>query len=272
MYRKYSKKKKTMFFFIALIMLAVICLPTFSISAYANTVDLSTAVNCPSNFKGVQFNDGLSNISNLTLKGLSFKKVVSIPGRPTGARYNGDVCYKLKNGNKEISLWAYYEISGSNLSTDDKAQRIIQAAYNAFHDNTNVEVSSVNIYTDYDHAPAVSDGKISMSGEGIKERLTYDPNGTFGDHVTYWMGAKSNNLNISIYKDGDGNELLLSDILGTEPDVTSRRIEDEVDKSLLHASIEKLNKRERNIMELRFRFSEKQVMVMKKLKKKLQTC
>ena len=55
-------------------------------------------------------------------------------------------------------------------------------------------------------------------------------------------------------QDGDGNELLLSDILGTEADITSRRIEDEVDKSLLHASIEKLNKRERNIMELRFGF------------------
>lgn len=55
-------------------------------------------------------------------------------------------------------------------------------------------------------------------------------------------------------QDGDGNELLLSDILGTEPDVTSRRIEDEVDKQLLKASIEKLNSRERNIMELRFGF------------------
>ena len=55
-------------------------------------------------------------------------------------------------------------------------------------------------------------------------------------------------------QDGDGNELLLSDILGTDPDVTSRRIEDEVDKSLLRASIEKLNNRERNIMELRFGF------------------
>mgnify|MGYP003289284410 CR=1 FL=1 len=55
-------------------------------------------------------------------------------------------------------------------------------------------------------------------------------------------------------QDGDGNELLLSDILGTEPDITSRRIEDEVDKTLLHASIEKLNRRERNIMELRFGF------------------
>ena len=53
-------------------------------------------------------------------------------------------------------------------------------------------------------------------------------------------------------QDGDGNELLLSDLLGTEPDVTSRRIEDEVDKTLLRASIEKLSNRERNIMELRF--------------------
>lgn len=54
--------------------------------------------------------------------------------------------------------------------------------------------------------------------------------------------------------DGDGNELLLSDILGTEPDVTSRKIEEEVDKKLLRNSIEKLSKREKNIMELRFGF------------------
>lgn len=55
-------------------------------------------------------------------------------------------------------------------------------------------------------------------------------------------------------QDRDGNELLLSDILGTEPDVTSRRIEDEVDKKLLQASIEKLNNREKSIMMLRYGF------------------
>ena len=55
-------------------------------------------------------------------------------------------------------------------------------------------------------------------------------------------------------KDGDGNELLLSDILGTEPDITSRRLEDEVDKALLRASILKLNDREKDIMEMRFGF------------------
>ena len=55
-------------------------------------------------------------------------------------------------------------------------------------------------------------------------------------------------------KDGDGNELLLSDILGTDPDITSRNLEDEVDKKLLKASILKLNAREKHIMEMRFGF------------------
>ncbi len=55
-------------------------------------------------------------------------------------------------------------------------------------------------------------------------------------------------------KDRDGNELLLSDILGTEPDVTSRNLEDEVDKVLLRNSISKLKDREKSIMEMRFGF------------------
>ena len=56
-------------------------------------------------------------------------------------------------------------------------------------------------------------------------------------------------------KDGDGNELLLSDILGTDPDITSRNLEDEVDKKLLKVSISKLNNREKDIMEMRFGFT-----------------
>ena len=55
-------------------------------------------------------------------------------------------------------------------------------------------------------------------------------------------------------QDGDGNELLLSDILGTDADVVSKGIEDEVDKKLLRACMEKLNVREKDIMELRFGF------------------
>lgn len=55
-------------------------------------------------------------------------------------------------------------------------------------------------------------------------------------------------------QDGDGNELLLSDILGTDTDSISRGLEDEVDKKLLKSAIAKLNTREKNIMELRFGF------------------
>ena len=55
-------------------------------------------------------------------------------------------------------------------------------------------------------------------------------------------------------QDGDGNELLLSDILGTEADVTSRNLEDEVDKELLRCSISNLKDREKDIMEMRFGF------------------
>lgn len=52
--------------------------------------------------------------------------------------------------------------------------------------------------------------------------------------------------------DWDGNELLLSDILGTDENVISKDMEEEVDKKLLRMALEKLNDRERDIIELRF--------------------
>ncbi len=52
--------------------------------------------------------------------------------------------------------------------------------------------------------------------------------------------------------DWDGNELLLSDILGTDNDMIYQNIENEVDKQLLTIALETLSERERNIMELRF--------------------
>ncbi len=52
--------------------------------------------------------------------------------------------------------------------------------------------------------------------------------------------------------DWDGNELLLSDILGTDNDLIYHYIEDEVDKELLGIAMRKLSTREKKIMELRF--------------------
>lgn len=52
--------------------------------------------------------------------------------------------------------------------------------------------------------------------------------------------------------DWDGNELLLSDVLGTEGDVIFKYLEEEIDKSLLNQAIDKLSTREKTIVELRF--------------------
>lgn len=52
--------------------------------------------------------------------------------------------------------------------------------------------------------------------------------------------------------DWDGNELLLSDILGTDSDVIFQSIEGDVDRQLLSIALERLSPRERNIMEMRF--------------------
>lgn len=52
--------------------------------------------------------------------------------------------------------------------------------------------------------------------------------------------------------DWDGNELLLSDVLGSEPDTVNKNVEQEAECFLLLEAVSKLNTRERNIMELRF--------------------
>ncbi len=52
--------------------------------------------------------------------------------------------------------------------------------------------------------------------------------------------------------DWDGNELLLSDILGTEPDLVSKQLDADVEKQLLYLAISKLGERERRIISLRY--------------------
>ncbi len=52
--------------------------------------------------------------------------------------------------------------------------------------------------------------------------------------------------------DFEGNELLLSDILGTDGDIIYKDIENEVDRNLLNIAMQKLSSREKKIIELRF--------------------
>ncbi len=72
-------------------------------------------------------------------------------------------------------------------------------------------------------------------------------------HVRKIAGQKAEvSLNEPINMDYDGNELLLSDILGTDEDVILRPLEDDVDKLLLHQALDLLSDREREIVNMRF--------------------
>lgn len=80
--------------------------------------------------------------------------------------------------------------------------------------------------------------------------------------LMYLRGSCRLKLEVSLDEplniDWDGNELLLSDILGTESDIVCRSIEDEVDKELLALAMRKLTPREKQIMELRFGLGDNQ--------------
>lgn len=101
----------------------------------------------------------------------------------------------------------------------------------------------------------------------IKAVNTFDPNkkiklATYGSRcieneiLMYLRRNSKVKAEISFYEplniDWDGNELLLSDILGTENDAVYNLIEDEVDKQLLFVAMKKLNRREKEIVQLRF--------------------
>ena len=55
-----------------------------------------------------------------------------------------------------------------------------------------------------------------------------------------------------INMDYDGNELLLSDVLGTENDIVNKGIEQDAEKAVLNEAVDRLNERENKIMVLRF--------------------
>lgn len=74
--------------------------------------------------------------------------------------------------------------------------------------------------------------------------------------LMYLRKTSKNKMEVSIDEplnvDWDGNELLLSDILGTEEDVIYRDLETEVEKKLLKKAMEKLSSREKVIITLRY--------------------
>ena len=72
-----------------------------------------------------------------------------------------------------------------------------------------------------------------------------------------------------INMDYDGNELLLSDILGTDEDVVTGHLEDDVDLALLREALQQLSDRERQIINMRFGLDGKQELTQKEVAQQL---
>lgn len=94
----------------------------------------------------------------------------------------------------------------------------------------------------------VSDKKIKLA--------TYASRCIENEILMYLRRTNKTKMEVSIDEplnvDWDGNELLLSDILGTDEDVIYRGIENEVERKLLMNAVSKLSKREKTIVRLRF--------------------
>ena len=92
-------------------------------------------------------------------------------------------------------------------------------------------------------------------GRNIK-LATYASRCIENEILMYLRKCQSQRSEVSIDEplnvDWDGNELLLSDILGTESDLVNRKIEQETEKAILLEAINRLDDRERTIMQLRF--------------------
>lgn len=69
----------------------------------------------------------------------------------------------------------------------------------------------------------------------------------------------------SLSYDSEGNELHLEDVLGTEEDIVTRPLEEEIERKLLYQEIEKLNARDKEIMTLRYGLKNNEEMTQKEV-------
>ncbi len=196
------------------------------------------------------------------------------------------VLYKLKQFltlilSKLRQKGSIFYIGGSETLPPPLSAEEEQSLIDKIRENSNEELSSIkNILIEHNLRLVVYIAKkFENTGIGVEDLIsigtiglikainTFNPDkniklATYASRcieneiLMYLRKNNSSKINISIDEplnvDWDGNELLLSDILGTESDITQRKIEDEVDREILHIAMEKLSERERSIMKLRF--------------------
>ena len=159
------------------------------------------------------------------------------------------------------------------LSQEEENERISQLATDMEKDAKQVLIEHnlrlvAHIIKKYYSSSVQQDDLISIGTIGlIKAINTFDPDkgtrlATYAarcienEILMYLRRNNKTKLEVSIDEplnvDWDGNELLLSDILGTDEDVIYHGIEDEIEKNLLNTAISRLAPRERKIVELRY--------------------
>ena len=190
------------------------------------------------------------------------------------------VCAKYLNENNEIEYLPIFYIAGSQTLPPPLLPEEEKRYIEKLSDEDNLEARQILVERNLRLVVYISK-KFENTGIGIEDLISIGTIGLMKGVNTFNSGKniklatyasrcieneilmflrKSNkikgelSIDEPLNRDRDGNELLLSDILGTEPDITSRNIEDEVDKKLLRESISKLKNREKDIMEMRFGF------------------
>ena len=190
------------------------------------------------------------------------------------------ICAKYINENNEIDYLPIFYIAGSQTLPPPLEQKEEEELIKKLSEEDNLKTRQILVERNLRLGVYIAK-KCENTGIGIEDLISIGTIGlmkgvnTFNSDkniklATYasrcieneiLMFLRKNNktkgevsIDEPLNKDCDGNELLLSDILGTDPDITSRNLEDEVDKKLLKASISKLNEREKDIMEMRFGF------------------
>lgn len=191
----------------------------------------------------------ISMILNEMLKKLGFKNssyYINGPETlpPPLSKEEEQIVFKRLEGNEEVSNYARQELITRNL-------RLVVYIAKKF------ESSGVGV------EDLISIGTIGLikavntfcPSKNIK-LATYASRCIENEILMYLRKTTQQKNEISIDEplniDWDGNELLLSDILGSDSDVVNRDIEYEVEKQILKECVDKLPSREKLIMEMRF--------------------
>ena len=161
------------------------------------------------------------------------------------------------------------------LSPEEERRCVLQAKDSEAARNRLIEHNLrlvVFIARKFENTGVMTEDLISIGAIGlIKAVNTFDPEkriklATYASRcieneiLRYLMRSCKLKLEVSLDEplnmDQDGNELLLSDILGTDGEEVSRDLEEEVDRRLLWAALARLSPREKRIVEMRFGLKE----------------